>query len=104
MGLIRDEQVGDSMRFDYTLPLSALKPPFVAEVGAIKELATTAALVIPINPNILITWKVSSQEAKDLLLSSPDVLGYIERVGSYSIELMEEKIKEVALKEINSCN
>lgn len=101
LALIKDEQAGDAISFDYTLPLEASSSPEEAEMGVIYELAASAPLVMPLVPNIHIMWYVSSPAVKELIEATPAVLFRLEKVGSYSIELMEESIRIKALQEIN---
>lgn len=102
-GIIRDDQAQDWVHYDYDLPLKSTQGRSKAELGAVYELASTAALVLPTGLPVHVTWRFSSQEAIDAVPGDIDLLIKLASAStSYSLELMEPTVKAVADLEASS--
>ena len=102
LGCLKDDIVGDSLQYNYTLPISVDEASVKAEVGGIYQLATTARMVLPVGPETHIVWKVTSSDVESVAVSDEDVLAALVQAStSFTFEIMEDNILEAAMKEIN---
>ena len=103
LGCIKDDSVGDAVQYNFGLPVASSEEPSKAEVGAVYHLAETVKMILPVGPDTHVTWKVTSQEVKDLIEADADIiLRLADASTTFEVGLMEPEIQEAAFKEINS--
>ena len=100
LGYIKDETAGDAISYDYSLPNSKAMSVAEGEGLAMKMLAETAYLTLPVQASLDLKWKVSSQETIDFIESNVDILQLIAKASpKFEICLMEDNYRELFEKE-----
>jgi len=103
LGWLKDDQAGDALKYDYSLPNSSGMSVAQGEALAIKMLAQTAYLVLPVKVPLRLNWKVSSMETIDFIGENVDILEAISKVSpDFEICLMENDYLELFEKEVSS--
>ena len=101
--ILRDDQAQDWIHYNYTLPLELAQGRSRAELGAVYELAATAALVLPSGVPVHVTYRFSQEESIGAVAKDEALLERLEAASTtYSLELMEPVIKAVADMEADS--